>query len=261
MKLLKNIYIEIIIVIYLSLTLVFVEMRRHSIICNGFSVEIASIPAHFFVNKDDVARIVSNKGYKLKGSKIQDINILNIEKEVNLNPYVESAEVHREINGILYVAVKQRNPIARVFNTRSESYYIDEKGAMMPISNKYSVRVLVANGAIKESYALNYTRDVMNLQYKGNPETLKDIYTVTSYIHKNDFLRSLIEQIYVTNDNNYVLIPKIGPSAIMLGSIENYEEKCKKLWIIYKTALPYDKWNSYSQIDLQFKNQVVCTKK
>jgi len=165
MKLLKNIYIEILIIIYLSLALVFVEMRRHSIICKGLSVDIASIPAHFFINKADVAQIISDKGFKIKGTNIDKINILKIEKEITLNPSVETTEVHREINGILFVEVKQRNPIARIFNTHNESYYIDEKGAMMPISNKYSVRVLVANGAIKESYALNYTRNILKLQY------------------------------------------------------------------------------------------------
>lgn len=261
MKLLKNIYIEILIIIYLSLALVFVEMRRHSIICKGLSVDIASIPAHFFINKADVAQIISDKGFKIKGTNIDKINILKIEKEITLNPSVETTEVHREINGILFVEVKQRNPIARIFNTHNESYYIDEKGAMMPISNKYSVRVLVANGAIKESYALNYTRNILKLQYQNRPETLKDIYILTSYIHHNEFLKSLIEQIYVNEDNNYVLIPKFGPPTIVLGSIEDYEEKCRKLWIIYKTALPYDKWDSYSQIDLQYKNQVVCKKK
>jgi cell division protein FtsQ len=53
----------------------------------------------------------------------------------------------------------------------------------------------------------------------------------------------------------------IGPSTVVVGSIDNLDEKFRKLWIMYKKALPYGGWDKYSKIDLQYKNQVVCTRK
>ena len=263
MKLFKNILFEILIVLYLAVVLSFVENQRLSVPCRGIAVEIDKDPPHDFIDQEEVRKIIANKGVKTKGVRLEKINILKLEKAINLNPSIERSDVHREINGILCVTVKQRNPIVRVMNLMNISYYIDEKGAMMPLSDRYAARVPIANGFIMNPYISHYYRDVTKITPGDtiNKAVLRNIYLLTKYIDGNEFLKALVEQIYITEDYDFVLVPKIGPSTIILGSIENYEEKCKKLWVMYKEALPLTGWNTYSSIDLQFKDQVVCTKK
>ena len=263
MKLLKNILFEILIVLYLTIVLSFVENERLSVPCRGIAVEIDKEPAHDFIDKEEVRKIIANKGVKTKGVLLENINLLKLENAINLNPSIERCDVYRELNGSLCVNVKQRNPIVRVMNIMNISYYIDEKGAMMPLSDRYAARVPIANGFILNPYISRYYRDVTKISPGDtiNKAVLRDVYLLTKYINSNDFLKALIEQIYVTENYDFVLIPKLGPSSIMLGTIENHEEKLKKLWILYKKALPLGGWDKYASIDLQFKNQVVCTKK
>jgi cell division protein FtsQ len=263
MKLLKNIFWEILIVLYLTIVLSFVENERLSVPCRGIAVEINKEPAHDFIDQEEVRKMIANKGVKTKGVLLEKINLLKLEKAINLNPSIERCDVYRELNGSLCVTVKQRNPIVRVMNLMNISYYIDEKGAMMPLSDRYAARVPIANGYILNPYISHYYRDVTKITPGDtiNKNVLRDIYILTKFIDGNEFLKALIEQIYVTEDYTFVLVPKMGPSTIMLGTIEDYEEKCKKLWVMYKKALPYGAWDKYASIDLQFKNQVVCTKK
>jgi len=259
MKLLKNNYIELLLVIYLAITLSFIEVERKSLACTGISVYIEKEPAHYFVDREEVVQVVKDKSERIEGALLGRINILKIEKAVNLNPSVERADVYRTLNGRLCVRVKQRDPIVRVINNTFEGYYIDTKGAMMPTSNKYTARVPIANGSINEPYKLRYTTDLMK---SGNKkDILRDIYVVSLFIRENEFMNALVEQIYVDENKEFVLVPKIGPQEIMLGSAQDVEAKCAKLWIIYNKALPHGRWDMYKRIDLRFKNQVVCTKK
>jgi cell division protein FtsQ len=47
---------------------------------------------------------------------------------------------------------------------------------------------------------------------------------------------------------------------VVFGSIENYEEKFRNLEAFYKKGLPVSGWNLYKEINLKYKNQIVCTK-
>jgi cell division protein FtsQ len=241
----------------------FVENQRLSVPCRGIAVQIDKDPPHDFIDQEEVRKMIANKGVKTKGVLLENINVLNLEKAINLNPSIERCDIYRELNGSLCVNVKQRNPIVRVMNQMNISYYIDEKGAMMPLSDRYAARVPVANGFIMNPYISHYYSDVSKMTPGDtiNKAVLRDIYLLTKYINANEFLKALIEQIYVTEDYDFVLVPKMGPSTIIFGTMDNYEEKCKKLWVMYKDALPLGGWDKYSSIDLQFKNQVVCTKK
>jgi cell division protein FtsQ len=90
--------------------------------------------------------------------------------------------------------------------------------------------------------------------------TLKNVLRLTHYIHSNAFWNAQIEQIAVTNENEFQLVPKIGNHIIEFGAAENIEEKFSKLQTFYKEGLNYVGWNNYKTINLKFDNQVVCTK-
>jgi len=45
---------------------------------------------------------------------------------------------------------------------------------------------------------------------------------------------------------------------ILFGPMDEIEEKFKKLKLFYKEVLPKKGWNTYSSINLKYKNQIVC---
>jgi len=56
----------------------------------------------------------------------------------------------------------------------------------------------------------------------------------------------------------------VGDQKIIFGtahSKEEVQEKFKKLTIFYNEAMPFEGWNTYSEISLKFEDQIVCKKK
>ena len=48
---------------------------------------------------------------------------------------------------------------------------------------------------------------------------------------------------------------------VYLGKLENFEDKLARLKEFYKKGLNRVGWNKYSRINLEFNNQIICTKR
>ena len=57
------------------------------------------------------------------------------------------------------------------------------------------------------------------------------------------------------------MLPKVGDYVILLGSTESMEEKLNKLHYLYKYGFSKHGWDNYSEVNLEFNNQVICTRK
>jgi cell division protein FtsQ len=212
-----------------------------------------------FIDEQDVLAQIINQNDTIP-LLMKDINVNELEKKINSNAAIKSAEIYKTINGNLVVDVKQRRPIVRVFS-KNGSYYIDEKGMLMPISNKYTSRLLVVNGVLNEPFAKRYKFNYANLNDTLKSKTLlDDIYKISKYIDESEFWKAQIEQVYVNKDLEFDLVPKVGNHKIVFGGVQNLGGKFEKLMIFYKKGLNKTGWNEYSTINLKYKNQVVCTK-
>jgi cell division protein FtsQ len=212
-----------------------------------------------FISEGDVlAQIISpaDTGVLLLSS----FKVNEIEEKLKNNHSIKDAEVHKTVNGQLIVNVKQRRPIVRIFS-KGGSYYIDEKGRLMPLSQKYAARLLVVSGSLNEPFAKRYKFNYSNLSDSLRDKTmLDDIYKLARYIDKSEFWKAQIEQVAVNKMSEFELIPKVGNHKIVFGEITNLEGKFEKLMVFYKKGLTKTGWNEYSEINLKYKNQVVCKK-
>lgn len=191
---------------------------------------------------------------------LKNYNVLELEEKLSTNPSIKDVQVYKTIDGQLNIEVKQRKPIVRVFS-KNDSYYIDENGKLMLWTNKYTSRLLVVSGEINEPFNKRYQFNYGNLQDTLQAKTLlDDVYKIAKYIDESDFWKAQIEQIHVNKVYDMELIPKVGNHKIVFGGVENLESKFEKLMIFYQKGLSKTGWNEYSEINLKFKNQVVCTK-
>lgn len=226
---------------------------------NNVRIDIDYETENRFVDEDDVKVHVINPNDSVLKNLAQ-FNILEIEKRINNNPAIKDAQVYKTIDGQIHVRVKQRLPIVRIFS-KNDSYYLDEFGNVMPLSNKYTARLLVVSGHLNEPFAARYQLNYQFLPDSLQPKTLlDDIFILSDYIQKSPFWSAQIEQVYVNKDLEFELIPKVGNHKIVLGGIDFLDKKFSKLMIFYQKGLPKTGWNEYSAINLKFKNQIVCTK-
>jgi cell division protein FtsQ len=259
-----SIAIWTIFVAVLVLFLGFSETQRSKIKCSDILVQVIDTTGCLFVEPQDIIDLLSEKGYKIREKTLETLPLNKIEIDINNHPSVKNAEVYSTLDGKLHIDVIQRNPILRIINYNSESYYIDNDGALFPLSEKYTARVLVANGNLNEPYNLRYTRNASEEKETdelGRKYILDDLFKLSKFIQGNEFYKSVIEQVFVNENNEIELIPKVGDFTILMGDVEDIETKMENLTTFMKIALPREGWAKYSIINMKYKNQIVCTKK
>jgi cell division protein FtsQ len=54
-------------------------------------------------------------------------------------------------------------------------------------------------------------------------------------------------------------VPRAGDFKVKLGSLNEYEEKLDRLKLFIDKGLNVVGWNRYSEVNLEYNNQIVCT--
>ena len=80
-------------------------------------------------------------------------------------------------------------------------------------------------------------------------------------MQQNPFWDAQIEQIYICADQTVELVPRVGDHLIYLGELKDYDRKLDRLKEFYQKALNKVGWNKYSRINVEFDNQIICTKR
>ena len=182
----------------------------------------------------------------------KDIDLRQLEHFLEDNSYIKNAEIYLDIKGKMWVEVEQHEPLVRIVSSSNASYYVSRSGIKMPTSSDFSARVPIASGFIADN-----SKNVGDME----SDIVQDIYELMQYIKDRKLLQSLFEQIYIEENGDFILTPKVGNHEIILGSVENKEQKIAKLLVFYKEGLANVGWDKYRTINLKYKSQIVCTKK
>ncbi len=200
-----------------------------------------SLDKHF-VNEQDILGLLKRVGLDPLNKPMTHINTESIEKELMNNQMIANVEAYKTPSGKIKLEIEQKMPILRVISGGG-SYYVDNKGSTMPVSARYVAHVPVASGSVEKELAIT------------------DLYKFALFLQKNDFWNNQIGQIYVHPDSEIELIPMVGNHRILLGTLDEFEEKLDNLQLFYKQVIPKMGWERYKTINLKYKDQIVCTKK
>jgi cell division protein FtsQ len=228
----------------------FIEIKKNDVICKDVKVYIPG--NQYFIDRQEIDNILQVKKHMLVGRRIEDINIQALEKTLRANPFIETARVYTDMDGIIKVEISQRQPILRIINEFDQDFYVDQHGYKIPLSENFTARVLVANGYIEEPFG-------------GKVDTLRtalaeDVFKTADYIRKDSLWDAQIAQIYVNQDHEIELIPRVGNQRILLGNADSLDTKFRNLMAFYKQALPQVGWNAYKMINIKYANQVIGVK-
>jgi cell division protein FtsQ len=207
-----------------------------------------------FVDREIVIKTIRDDGNEklILGKKTSSLNVSRLEKKLIDNKMIFGAQVFTDMNGVLNINIKQREPILRVLKGDGTGFYIDRNGLKMPLSDRFTARVPVATGNIFEGY---FGSDSLQ------SFVCNELFKIATYVDKDAFWKAQIEQIFVTTESELVLIPKVGEHEIIFGNTNDMDEKFTKLMLFYKEGLSRMGWNTYKSINLSYKGQVVCVKR
>lgn len=168
------------------------------------------------------------------------VNLNKIEQTINKHDLIENSEVFLSVDGKLKTVIKQKTPIARVFNGNT-SFYIDYKGDRMPLSSNFSARVPLVYGDFNNRYSAN------------SVELLRAIYN-------DDFLKKNIIGMEILPDGSVVMKNRDYDYDIIFGRTIHMERKINNYKAFFQKAVQDTLIKSYKKINLKFTRQVVCTK-
>ena len=193
-----------------------------------------------FVKQETVNKLLieNNEGV----SSIQKVNLdLNkLEKNLNAQEMIEKSDVYVSIDGVLKAVVRQKTPIARIFDNEG-SFYIDYEGNRMPLSTNFTARVPLVSGGIN----------------KNNNEDLAQLLRI---IHDDPFLKKNIIGIEIMPNGSLKMHNRNFDFQIDFGKLINMEHKFKNYKAFFQKAVLDSSLYKYKKSDHRFTEQLVCTK-
>ena len=199
-----------------------------------------------FVDAGDIEKILKNANVYPKGMLMKDVDTEKIEETIRDNEFISKVECYKSANGKLCVNVEQRVPVIFVIPEGKDGYFVDAQGKIIPNRNS-PTNLVVASGNIDEKYAS------------------KELAEFGQFLQTDEFWNNQIEQIYVTKDRKgkrvVEIVPRVGDQIVYLGTLENYQKKLRKLRTFYDKAVGTVGWKKYARVNLEYDNQIICTKR
>jgi cell division protein FtsQ len=220
-------------------------------VCKGLEIDInGAAEGQWFIDKKDIVELLSAHG-NIKGAHLHEFNLKKLESLLEKQVWIRNAELFFDNNNVLQVLINEREPIARIFTSQGNSFYIDSSCEKLPLSEKMSARLPV------------FTNFPSNLDRKTAKDSvlLCQIKNISSYILKDPFWMAQVAQIDISIKREFELVPMIGSHTIEFGNADEYESKFKRLMTFYKQVLSKTGLEKYSTIKLQYRGQVVAVNK
>lgn len=193
-----------------------------------------------FVSPETVNKLLIENKSDVKTIAKVEVDLNKLEKSINKNRMIEKSDVYVTIDGTLRAKVKQKTPIARVFDN-SGSFYIDYEGSTMPLSELNSARVPLVWGEITDK----------------NKKKLSEILKM---IYNDEFLKKNIIGVQILPKDELLMKNRNYNFDILFGKPINIEKKFNNYKAFFQKEVNDSILNKYKKINLKFTQQVVCIK-
>lgn len=217
----------------------FTSKRNENRMLKEADIEFAE--AEDFITHEKVNNLLIQNFGSIKSIRKDKLDLNSVEKSLDKNPMIDKAEVYATVDGKLKAIISQRKPIARIFQG-DNSFYIDQKGSRMPLSESYTARVPLVTGEV----------DSIDKQKLNK---------LLNYINDDVFLKKNIIGMEVKSTGSLRMQTRNFGYEIVFGSPVNIEKKFNNYKAFLQDAVKDTLIDQYKTINLKFTQQVVCTKK
>ncbi len=228
----------------------FTERMKGEVTVRNIQVKIENLNENHFLEDQDILGRMQVDQNHLIGVSVNTLKFKAIEKKIKMDPYIQEAQIYHDLKGNVTVKVRLRRPIARVVRNDGPDAYIAEDGTVMPVSEKFTSRVILLSGA--------YARTLLRQQNITQTDDGKKLMETLALIRDDEFWRAQIAELDIDSKTSITIFPQVGGERIEFGKPENVELKFKKLRIYYKEILPRVGWNKYKRVNLEYEGQIVA---
>ena len=228
----------------------FTERMKSEVTVSAIRISLDNIHDNHYLEEKDVMKLMRLDPENLRGASLSKVNFSEIEQRIRQSPYVSSAELYSDLKGNLMVNVSLRRPVARIVQSDGPDAYIADDGTIMPVSDKFSSRVILLSG--------DFMPKILKLDNVHEIEEGRQFMRMLQMIRKDAFWNAQIAQIDISAKAKAVLYLQVGDETIEFGRPDDLETKFRKLKIFYKEIFPRVGWNKYDRINVEYEGQVVA---
>jgi cell division protein FtsQ len=212
-----------------------------------------------FLDTQTITNEVIKVSDSLIGKQVKQLKPDHIKSHIHTNPWIAKSNVSTGIDGVFRVQLYEREALLRAYNSKGYTIYIDKNGILFPTSPNYTPRVLIASGYI--NFPILPKKGTAHLKDSLYINTrLSEIHLLTKTLQSNEFLEALVDQIYINSLGEFELSPKLGRATVIIGSLENLDEKLANMQLYYEKSAQNTEMLNYRSINMKYRNQIVCTK-
>ncbi|MCF0167372.1 MAG: hypothetical protein HUJ93_01825 [Bacteroidales bacterium] len=225
----------------------YAAMQEYELTCSAINVVVRDSAENPFIKSAEIADMLKSR----KGEKINTLATGEIEKMLVTRSAIKSAQAYIAENDVLQVEVTQHQPVAR-FEKDGYHFYVSESGYAIPLVKGHALNLPVVTGNIPLGIEGGFRGDI-----NDKSGWARKMLSLTEYIRHDPYWSREVEQIFVTDKDNITLYNRSGDFKVLFGSLTSYQDKFERLGVFYKDIMP-QKRDSVREVDLRFRNQIVC---
>ncbi|MEN9497681.1 MAG: hypothetical protein RL750_580 [Bacteroidota bacterium] len=221
--------------------------KQDQAICKGYAINRDDNDSFVFVKRSDVERLIALRaGGRILGQPIDRFPLQAMEDSLETFVGVSDAQIYFDVASVLQVRVVERIPVARVFTTAGNSFYLDSLGSILPLSDAVVIQCPVFNG----------------MKLTGNdPDSVqaKQVVGLAKYIQADSFWSAQVGHFEIDEKGRFEMIPLAGNHRVQFGIPDEPAAAFQRLWIFYQQVLRVQGLDRYARIDVRYRGQVVAS--
>ena len=238
-----------------GIVLLFVFAREDYLHTSLKSIQLLPSTDTGFVRKtalhDEIERLCNKRN-------VGTVDMMAIQKVMDDNSWIESSASYVDLDGTLNVSFKEYEPWFRVYGKNGRSVYVTRNGVVIPPSRIYTPYVLVASGNFElrgdsVAYRLNDSLD--------SDKNLLNALHWCDAIEDNAFVSHCVGQLYCNKKDLFEITVKGFDGRVIVGDTCDAADKLNRLEVFMKQRIDSPETKNLKSINLNYKNQIVCTKR
>ena len=235
--------------------LLFVFAREDYLHTSLKSIQLLPSTDTGFVRKtalhDEIERLCNKRN-------VGTVDMMAIQKVMDDNSWIESSASYVDLDGTLNVSFKEYEPWFRVYGKNGRSVYVTRNGVVIPPSRIYTPYVLVASGNFElRSDSVAYR---LNDSLESDKNLLNALHWCSA-IEGNDFVSHCVGQLYCNKKDLFEITVKGFDGRVIVGDTCDAADKLNRLEVFMKQRIDSPETKNLKSINLNYKNQIVCTKR
>lgn len=210
-----------------------------------------------FIDYDDTYKTIINICDTVNNTQINMLDVDSIIGVLESNKWAVSVNANINLKSVMEIEIEECDPIMRVYNSKNKSVYIDNEGNIFPSNDNYTPHLLICSGNI--NFPMTESGNIRDSIFERTG--LPEIFMLSNEVLDDEYARNTVRHIYKDKNKNYIFSLNNTNIIVIFGDVNNINEKLFKMRHFFMRMLGNPELDNYKSINLNYINQVVCTKK